>query len=76
MPRGDRSNAILEPLLTDQWFVDIKPLAAPAIRAVEEGRVRFVPENLDRRVLRVDAQDQGLVHQPPALVGTSHPGLV
>jgi valyl-tRNA synthetase len=44
VPRGDRSNAILEPLLTDQWFVDIKPLAAPALRAVEEGRVRFVPE--------------------------------
>ncbi|MDP9011010.1 MAG: valine--tRNA ligase [Pseudomonadota bacterium] len=44
VPRGDRSNAILEPLLTDQWFVDIKPLAAPAIRAVEQGRVRFVPE--------------------------------
>jgi valyl-tRNA synthetase len=44
VPRGDRSNAILEPLLTDQWFVDIKPLAAPAIRAVEEGRVSFVPE--------------------------------
>jgi len=43
VPRGDRSNAVLEPLLTDQWFVDIKPLAAPAIRAVEEGQVRFVP---------------------------------
>ena len=45
VPRGDRSNAVLEPLLTDQWFVDIKPLAAPAIRAVEDGRVRFVPEH-------------------------------
>ena len=45
VPRGDRSNAVLEPLLTDQWFVDIKPLAAPAIRAVEDGRIRFVPEN-------------------------------
>ncbi len=45
VPRGDRSNAVLEPLLTDQWFVDIKPLAAPAIRAVEEGQVRFVPDN-------------------------------
>jgi valyl-tRNA synthetase len=44
VPRGDRSNAILEPLLTDQWFVDIKPLAEPALRAVEEGRIRFVPE--------------------------------
>jgi valyl-tRNA synthetase len=45
VPRGDRSHAVLEPLLTDQWFVDIKPLAAPAIRAVEEGHVRFVPDN-------------------------------
>ena len=32
-------------MLTDQWFVDIKPLAAPAIRAVEAGHIRFVPEN-------------------------------
>jgi valyl-tRNA synthetase len=45
VPRGDRSNAVLEPLLTDQWFVDIKPLAEPAIRAVEAGHIRFVPEN-------------------------------
>jgi valyl-tRNA synthetase len=43
VPRGDRSNAVLEPLLTDQWFVDIKPLAEPAIRAVEDGHIRFVP---------------------------------
>ncbi len=45
VPRGDRSNAVLEPLLTDQWFVDIKPLAEPAIRAVEDGSIRFVPEH-------------------------------
>ena len=45
VPRGDRSNAVLEPLLTDQWFVDIKPLAAPAIHAVEAGHIRFIPEN-------------------------------
>ncbi|MGH8584564.1 MAG: valine--tRNA ligase [Gammaproteobacteria bacterium] len=44
VPRGDRSNAILEPYLTDQWYVRIAPLAAPAIRAVAEGRIRFVPE--------------------------------
>ena len=43
VPRGDRSNTVLEPLLTDQWFVDIKPLAAPAIKAVEDGTIRFVP---------------------------------
>ena len=45
VPRGDRSNAVLEPLLTDQWFVNIKPLAEPAIRAVEDGSIRFVPDN-------------------------------
>jgi valyl-tRNA synthetase len=45
VPRGDRSGAVLEPYLTDQWYVQVAPLAEPAIRAVEEGRVRFVPEN-------------------------------
>jgi valyl-tRNA synthetase len=45
VPRGEKTNAILEPLLTDQWFVDIAPLAAPAILAVESGQVRFVPDN-------------------------------
>jgi valyl-tRNA synthetase len=45
VPRGDRSGAVLEPFLTDQWYVRIAPLAAPAIAAVEAGRTRFVPEN-------------------------------
>jgi valyl-tRNA synthetase len=45
VPRGDRSGAILEPLLTDQWYVRIAPLAGPAIAAVESGQIRFVPEN-------------------------------
>ena len=45
VPRGDRSHAVLEPYLTDQWFVKIRPLAEPAIEAVKDGRIRFVPEN-------------------------------
>ncbi len=45
VPRGDRSTAILEPYLTDQWYVKIAPLAQPAVEAVEQGRTRFVPEN-------------------------------
>jgi len=45
IPRGDRSAAVVEPYLTDQWYVNIKPLAEPAIEAVESGRIRFVPEN-------------------------------
>ena len=45
VPRGDRSGAVIEPLLTDQWYVRIAPLAGPAIAAVEDGRIRFVPDN-------------------------------
>ena len=45
VPRGDRSHAIVEPYLTDQWYVKIAPLAKPAIAAVENGDIRFVPEN-------------------------------
>ena len=42
--RGDRSHAVLEPYLTDQWYVAIESLAAPAIKAVEDGDIRFVPQ--------------------------------
>ena len=45
VPRADRSHSVVEPFLTDQWFVRVGPLAEPAINAVEQGRVRFVPEN-------------------------------
>ena len=45
IPRGDRSTAVLEPYLTNQWYVDIKPLARAAIEAVESGKIKFVPEN-------------------------------
>ncbi|MHB8237027.1 MAG: valine--tRNA ligase, partial [Acidithiobacillus ferrivorans] len=48
VPRGDRSQAAIEPYLTDQWYVKVAPLAEPAIRAVEEGRIRFVPENWNK----------------------------
>jgi valyl-tRNA synthetase len=48
LPRGERSGAVVEPMLTDQWYVRTKPLAAPAIEAVEQGRIRFVPENYAR----------------------------
>ena len=44
IPRGERSGEILEPWLTDQWFVAIKELADPAIEAVESGRIRFEPK--------------------------------
>ncbi len=45
VPRGDRTQSVIEPYLTDQWFVRADALAKPAIAAVENGRIRFVPEN-------------------------------
>ena len=45
VPRGDRSNSVIEPWLTKQWYVRAAPLAEPALRAVEQGKVRFIPEN-------------------------------
>ena len=45
VPRGDRTNAVIEPYLTVQWYVSIATLAEPALKAVEDGRTRFVPEN-------------------------------
>ncbi len=48
VPRGDRSGTVIEPFLTDQWYVKIEPLAKPAIEAVESGKIRFIPENWDK----------------------------
>ena len=45
VPRGDRTNSVIEPLLTDQWYVKVAPLAEPAIAAVESGDIKFVPDN-------------------------------
>ncbi|MCZ6883400.1 MAG: valine--tRNA ligase [Gammaproteobacteria bacterium] len=45
VPRGDRSHSVIEPYLTDQWFVRAEPLAKPSIQAVKDGRIKFIPEN-------------------------------
>ncbi|MDF1737166.1 MAG: valine--tRNA ligase [Minwuia sp.] len=45
VPFGDRSGVVIEPWLTDQWYADAETLARPAIEAVEDGRVQFVPKN-------------------------------
>ncbi|WP_068760292.1 valine--tRNA ligase, partial [Oleiphilus sp. HI0128] len=46
-PYGDRSGVVIEPLLTDQWFVRAGPLAEPAIQAVEDGEIQFVPKQYE-----------------------------
>jgi valyl-tRNA synthetase len=48
VPHGDRSNVVIEPWLTDQWYVDAKTLAQPALAAVRDGRTTFVPENWEK----------------------------
>jgi len=47
VPRGDRSGVVVEPWLTDQWYVSARELAKPAIEAVENGRIRFVPQQYE-----------------------------
>jgi valyl-tRNA synthetase len=48
VPHGDRSGAVIEPFLTDQWYVDAKALAQPAIAAVRAGNTVFVPKNWEK----------------------------
>jgi len=48
VPHGDRSGVVIEPFLTDQWYVDAKRLAAPAIAAVRGGETSFVPKNWEK----------------------------
>jgi valyl-tRNA synthetase len=47
VPRGDRSGAVIEPWLTDQWYVKVEELAKPAVAAVEDGRIQFVPKQYE-----------------------------
>jgi valyl-tRNA synthetase len=48
IPHGDRSNVVIEPYLTDQWYVNAKEMAKPAIAAVRQGKTTFVPKNWEK----------------------------
>ncbi|HXZ46114.1 MAG TPA: valine--tRNA ligase [Pseudolabrys sp.] len=48
VPHGDRSNVVIEPFLTDQWYVNAKALAVRAIDAVREGKTKFIPKNWEK----------------------------
>ena len=58
--------------LTDQWYVDAKTLAQPAIEAVREGATTFVPAAMGSDVLQLDGKHPALVHLPANLVGASN----
>ncbi|EIM24737.1 valine--tRNA ligase [Microvirga lotononidis] len=48
VPHGDRSNVVIEPYLTDQWYLNVKPLADRALDVVRKGQTKFVPENWEK----------------------------
>ena len=73
VPHGDRSHAVIEPRLTDQWYVDAASLAKPAIEAVKRGRTTFVPKTWEFDLLPLDGEHSALVRVAAALVGASIP---
>jgi valyl-tRNA synthetase len=74
-PFGDRSKVVIEPMLTDQWFVDTAKIVEPALEAVrtaDEDHPGVGREDL----LPLAGEHRALVHLAPALVGASDSGLV
>jgi valyl-tRNA synthetase len=83
VPRCARTGQVIEPMLTDQWFVATtkpgrngKSIAEGAIEAVASGEVQVRARELGQHLQPVDEEHPGLVHQPPALVGSPDPRLV
>ncbi len=71
-----RCGTVVEPRLSLQWFVKVGPLAKAAGDAVRDGRVGIHPAEMAPALLRLGRRHARLVHQPPAVVGAPHPGLV
>ena len=67
---------MIEPWLTDQWYVDAATLAKPAIEAVRSGDIRVVPEDLEEDLVQLAGEYPALVRVAPALVGAPDSGLV
>jgi valyl-tRNA synthetase len=76
VPHCYRCHTVVEPRLSDQWFVRMKPLAEPALAASRDGRVRFHPERFTRSLRALAGEHPRLVHLAAALVGAPHPRLV
>ena len=71
-----RCKTVVEPLVSKQWFVRMKPLADPALEAVRDGRTRITPRSWTKTYFAWIDEHPRLVHLAPALVGAPHPGLV
>ena len=76
VPHGDRSGVVIEPYLTDQWYVDAKTHGAAGDRGGALGRDQLRAEELGKDLFRVDGEYPALVHLAPALVGPPDSGMV
>ncbi len=74
--RCQRCDTVVEPMISKQWFVEMKPLADPAIEVAKDGTVRFRAGALQGNLPALDGEHPRLVHLAPALVGSSYSGLV
>ena len=75
-PFGDRSGVVIEPWLTDQWYVDAAKLALPAIQAVQEGRHPHRAGDLGEDLVQLARKHPAVVRLAPIVVGPPHSGLV
>ena len=75
-PYGDRSGVIIEPMLTDQWYVRVEKLAGPAVDAVKDGQIEFVPKQYENLIFFLDERYSRLVYFSSIMVGTSYSCLV
>ena len=76
VPHGDRSGAVIEPYLTDQWYVDAKSAGEAGDRGCAFRQNRFRAEELGKDLLRVDGEYPAMVRVAAAVVGSSDPGMV
>ena len=76
VPHGDRSNAVIEPWLTDQWYVDAKTLAQAGDRGGARGQDPVRAQDLGEDLFRLAREHRAVVRFAPALVGASNSGLV
>ena len=76
VPHGDRSGVVIEPWLTDQWYVDAKTLAQPALQGGARRPHPVHAEELGEDLFRLAGEHPALVRFAPALVGSPDPGLV
>jgi valyl-tRNA synthetase len=75
-PFGDRSKVVIEPMLTDQWFVDTAKIVGPALDAVRDGRTTIVPRAAPQGLFPLAGEHRALDDLAPAVVGAPDPGLV